>query len=220
MHCYNTSLNSPKSLRDGPYFMPGETKAQLNWNIWPLFFIWAVRIQGWACLTHLGFLRYLENQTEDIPHCPAAWVRRAKTSLDFFSPIVNLPFLATVQSFPGTVWNCTKALQLASACVCSQTGFPLFDLKLSWAMVFHGSIATQTGQRKVGSLLHINTTSHMSFQTAKSMWAEPSISLACINFQRTGGTVHPLYSDEFAFLGLLILGPCFPIGQAPQPQIP
>lgn len=33
------------------------------------------------------------------------------------------------------------------------------------------------------------------------MQAEPSISLACINFQRTGDTVHLLCSDEFAFLG-------------------
>lgn len=46
------------------------------------------------------------------------------------------------------------------------------------------------------------------------MQAEPRISLAGMNFQSAGGTVHAFYSGKFVFLGSSDLRTLLPIGQA------
>ena len=60
-------------------------------------------------------------------------------------------------------------------CVFSLIDFPLFNLEFSRALVFRGSLATQAGQRNVGSLFCINTVSHMYPQLPRTSRQDPSL---------------------------------------------
>lgn len=94
-----------------------------------------------------------------------------------------------------------------SLCVCvcffSLIDFPLFNLEFSWAVVFHGSAVTQTGQRKVGSLFLINTVSHMAPQLPKIFMQNPSPSSAGLHKFPKGwkNSASFVFGDAPVFLG-------------------
>lgn len=110
----------------------------------------------------------------------------------FFSPIVNPPFLASVQSFPGIVWNCANALHLTSGCLCKRsTSCFWVSVQKCYILLLCVSVPELVYSVSSGSLLGngipwcysysdwpeesgffislflINTMSHMSFQLPK-----------------------------------------------------
>lgn len=92
----------------------------------------------------------------------------------------------------------------ASVCVClfSPIDFPLFNLEFSWALVLRGGTATQTGQRKVGSLFRANSVSHMSSELPRTSTQDPSLpSLACARLPRTGDSAAFVPTASPALLG-------------------
>lgn len=93
--------------------MPGETEAQLIWNICPFSSSGQSGFKGEPAYPTWVSSDILRSKLKTFP-----LQSKAPPGL-FFSPIVNPPFLASVQSFPGIVWNCANTLHLASVCVCA-----------------------------------------------------------------------------------------------------
>lgn len=78
---------------------------------------------------------------------------------------LSQPFSHSLLSILGSLSGLSLCKNMPS-CFCMCVSVPwlifLFESGVLWAVVFHGSAATQTGQRKVGSLFFINTMTHMS----------------------------------------------------------